>query len=123
MKKRTIMLSFLLCILLVSSVFAATYTTSRTGSSQGYSVTARAHWIYETGRYSSKGPHTVNSRPSNTLIRIHSLEYLLQHIDSDRYGVTQYFRPVYYDPVIDHTTYGSSFGIYLQTHGPMSVDF
>lgn len=123
MKKRTIILSVLLCILLVSSVFAATYTTSRTGSSQGYSVTARAYWVYETGKYSSKGSHTVNSRPNNTLVTIHDLEYSLQHIDGDKYGVTQYFRPVYYNPLMDVTTYGNNFGIYLQTSGPMSVDF
>lgn len=122
MKKRIIILSVLLCVLFVSNIYAATYSTSKTGSSQGYTVTARAYWVYETGKYSSKGPHTVNQKPSGGLT-VYDLEYVLSHVSNDRYTVTQYFRPVYYNPVMNHTTYGSNFGIDLSTHGPMRVDF
>lgn len=51
MKKRMIIASILLCMLFIVNVYAsATYVTSRQGSSQGYKVTARAYWVYETGR-------------------------------------------------------------------------
>lgn len=123
MKKRVIVLSLLLCVLVISSVYAATYATSATGSSQGYTVTARAYWEYETGKYASKGSHTINNSPKNTITTIYNLEYLLSHVSTDRYYVTQYFRPVYYNPLTDYNTYGNSFGIDLSTAGPMSVDF
>jgi len=56
MKKKVIVLSALLFSLLLLDAQAATYSTSAVGESQGYNVTARANWEYETGYYNSKGP-------------------------------------------------------------------
>lgn len=117
MKKRVIILSALLCTLFLLDVQAAVYSTSAVGESQGYNVTARAYWEYETGCYSSKGPHTVNEKPRDSLLTKYSLDYVLTHIDTV-YKVTQYFRPVYYNPLMNYTSYGDNFGIVVNSAGP-----
>jgi len=117
MKKRVITFSALLFTLLLLYAQAAVYSTSAVESSQGYTVTARAYWEYDTGYYNSKGPHTVNVKPGDTLFTMHSLEYVLTHQDNV-FKVTQYFRPVYYNPITDITTYGNNFSIVVNSAGP-----
>ena len=117
MRKRIAILSVIMFALFLSNVHAATYSTSATESSQGFTVTARANWEYTTGKYASKGPHTLDSRPSNTPLVIHKINYILTHVDND-YKVTQYFKPNYYNPLMDTTSYGSNFDIVVNSAGP-----
>lgn len=105
---RFLLMTTLVSIMLITFTFASTYSTANTGTSQGYSVTARANWDYITGNFVSKGPHTINSKPANTLTQIYDLEYLLLHQTSNL-RVTQYFRPAYYNTLGGNWTYGSSF--------------
>lgn len=107
----------LLCVLLSSSLYAATYSTSRTVSDQDYEVKARANWVFHTGEYHSKGPHTILDKPFS-FFTVYELEYLNEHIDHDKYGVKQHFRPVYYNTILDTTTVGDDFYIRLTTNGP-----
>lgn len=117
MKKKIAILSIILFGLSFSSISAAVYSTSNTGSSQGYTITARANWEYTTGEYTGKGSHTIDKKPSNTLFTVYSAEYLNTH-ESSKYSVTQYFRPVYYNTWGQITSYGSSFGINVKSNGP-----
>jgi len=64
-----------------------------------------------------KGHHTVNDKPKDSLFTLHSLEYAHTHIDTV-YKVTQYFRPVYYNPLTDYRSYGEYFGIVVNSAGP-----
>lgn len=94
MKKRMVILSVLLCMLLISSVYAsATYSSSRTVLSQGYKVTARAYWVYETGRFSSMGsPTIIKPTPPSSLI-FYDMLVSSPQVRADRYAVTQRFTP------------------------------
>lgn len=104
-------------IVLKIDVDASSYTTSKNGSSQGYTITARAVWEYSTGLYAGKGTHSIVSKPSSTLTH-YDIEYVLTHVDSNRFTAHQYFRPVYFNLLLGTVTYGNNFGITLHSSGP-----
>lgn len=115
--KKIIALFIILLIVLKIDVDASSYTTSKNGSSQGYTITARAVWEYSTGLYAGKGAHSIVSKPS-AVITSYDIEYLLTHVDSHRYTAHQYFRPVYIHLLVGTISYGNSFGITLNSSGP-----
>lgn len=122
MRNRTIMLSVLLCILIISSVFAATYSSSRTIINQRYTVTARAYWTYETGRFSSMGSPTIIKPTPPSILIFYDMLVSGPKVSADRYTVTQSFTPV----TIYHSgesIRGTTFDITLKSTGPRSVDF
>ena len=69
--KKFITLAILFCMLIISSVNAATYATTKVGSKGEYSVRTTAYWDYETGKYSTRGPHTVISKPKNSNLTLY----------------------------------------------------
>lgn len=114
--KKIVTLAVLFLLVIASSVNATTYTTTKRQTTNGFTVTASAYWDYETGKYSTKGPHVVNDKPFHILYYI-DVEFLVQNITSDRYTVTQYFRPTYTN-MNGLVSYKTPFGIELKTQGP-----
>lgn len=117
--KKFITLAILFCMLIISSVNAATYATTKVGSKGEYSVRTTAYWDYETGKYSTRGPHTVISKPKNTYLTLYYMDFLTQHVDSDRHGVTHYFEGFSIDGFTGLRSRLALIEIYLTTKGPM----
>lgn len=115
--KKTLILCMFATVLLLGIVFSYTYSTSSTKVSQGFSVTARANWDATTGKFSSIGTYTVNSKPSS-IGTVYHIQYLNYNKVND-YKVFQNFQPKYYNVLFDRYTYGEAFGIPVETNGPL----
>lgn len=96
-KKKFVLATVLLTIIMTLTISAASVTKSRTKVQGGYSVTARFVFDTYSGLYVGKSNHTFNYLPQNTNQYAYYIFYHSQLISVDQTTATQNFEPSRYN--------------------------